>query len=427
MKKPLKNIKGKVSRLWKSYSMLLTFCLVCAITVSGVSAAKKYTIENGLLKTTSSLNSSSWQNVTWGAPSNPNNVSQSALDAMWSQFAEDTGIASQAGGGLTLAELRTGLQEYVGKRVSSYSFLTSNPNSLDSVTVADLYEAIALNQVYSTKPLYSSNLKYADYLSEDGVILGTTAVHSITDTARAGFAGMARIFGGKTWSFSHNLVGSDSATYTRNGLSTALSVLLSDVTYNQVEIAKIEQQMLDMQQQIKDLNEQWYTTLNKSLVGTGSSSYTPWNSSTGEPGEDVTYTDVLTAITQLGGDLQNDLAKLRYVLASDKDIEMAEKQEPVKDSIADNFTGDSNAAVKPGDVDSMAGVSGSLQDSFNTGANANDVFGAINGSENWSFWSQESASDLNAVPATMSDDDENFIHFYDPSVLDEYLSGGDAS
>lgn len=167
-----------------------------------------------------------------------------------------------------------------------------------------------------------------------------------------------------------------------------------------------------------------------------------WNSSSGEAYSE-TYGYFVWMLSDLMSLQQSDLAKLRYVLASDQDIEISKKNEPVKDAIEDNFVGDAPGAVKPDSVGDMAGISGGLQDSLNTGANAGDVLGFLNGSEGWGFWSQEVANDLRRVSASVSDDEVSihykdvaslddlsgvdFIHFYDPSALDDYLSRGDVS
>lgn len=150
--------------------------------------------------------------------------------------------------------------------------------------------------------------------------------------------------------------------------------------------------------------------------------------------------DILSYLYYIGLPIQNDLAKLRYVLASDDDIEIQKKNEPVKDEITNQFTGDAPAAVKPGDVGDMAGFSGDLQGAFTTGANAGDVFGFITGGDGWGFWSQEVAGGLHNVPSSASDDSgsvyykdidslddlpgDTFVRFYDSSALDSYLSGG---
>lgn len=182
-----------------------------------------------------------------------------------------------------------------------------------------------------------------------------------------------------------------------------------------------------------------YTYLTEGLKGIGFkigggvySSRAPIISSSDLTSSATSVTNITDLLLAYFGPMQSDLAKLRYVLASDKDIEMAQKQEPVKDAIKDSFTGDSNAAVKPGTVGDMAGFSGDLQGAFTTGANASDAFGAITGSDSWLFWSQETADSLNAVDdyvdeMTFFSSDYDFIHFYDPSALDSYLSGGDAS
>lgn len=428
VKDSVRKVKGKVSRFWKSYSVFLTFCLVSVLAVSAVSATK-YSIENGLIKVQSTFGNS-WENYSFGA-SSPSSGTESQFQKAWSGFAEDTGMAlASSGGGLTLSELRTGLEEYVGKRVSSY-FFRAALGQLASVTVSDLYEAIALNQQYTTMPLY--NTIVGNYLRADGSLASDdSSGQSIANLIREGFAGMRVAFIGKASTPSFTISIYDIAHQSQQlrgatSMAGAFGSAALAVTTNQNQIYLLEQQMLEMQQQIKELNEQWYTVLNSSLVGSGSASYTPWDSTTGQPAEEaVTYDNILQAITELGGTLQNDLAKLRYVLASDQDIEITDKISPVKDSVVDSFTGESGAAVKADDVGDMAGFSSDIQGALNIGANASDAVGALSSGAGWGFWSQETANDLHNVPSSASVDEDDFVHFYDPSIIDAYLSGGES-
>lgn len=160
-----------------------------------------------------------------------------------------------------------------------------------------------------------------------------------------------------------------------------------------------------------------------------------WSSSTGEE----IYRDgygIISALNLFGSYISNDLAKLRYVLASDDDIEIRKNGQPVKDQITSDFTGDSPAAVKSGDVGDLAGISGDLQGAFNTGANASDAIGYISNGDGWGFFSSAVQDDLNpfisqGIMPTADDGEqqtiqingEEYLWFYDPSVVDAYLGG----
>lgn len=208
--------------------------------------------------------------------------------------------------------------------------------------------------------------------------------------------------------------------------------LTSGFSVNHADLVAVRRQILDSfdSQNLYYLYGSLFSgpsdiSLGSFLVGAdGKASFSPWNSSSGEIGGTFYGYGLGGLIAELGMPMQYDLAKLRYVLASDQDIEIAKKNEPVKDAIEDNFVGDAPGAVKPGNVDDMAGISNDLQGALNTGANAGDVLGFINGSEGWGFFSQAVADDLHQIPSSAHEEEEDFIHFYDPSVLDAYLSGG---
>ena len=422
-----KTMEKRKGGFWRSYSFVLT--LILLISLSCVSAfATKYAILDGRIYKSGPLSSSGWQLMSFDT-SKPSDVSESQLASWWNTFGTETGLISSGSGGLTQAELNDSLEKYVGKRVSSYLFPGADGVNV-SVTVSDLYDAISQNAIYSTMPLYDTRAS-APTLGADGKVSNTGSM-SVAYLLRNGFAGLARdlVEDGSSQTYykisDTNPNGSITSTTVRS-LSSRLGLGLSVLSQNQVKLYALEQSIYELEQEIKSVNEFWYDTLNRSLVGSGSASVTFWNSSD-QSEEAETYSDILSAVTALGSSMQNDLAKLRYVLASDQDIEMQERLEPVRGEVEDQFTGDSSAAVKPDQIGDMAGISGDFQGAFNTGANASDAIGAISNSENWNFWSQEVQSDLNRVPVTASDElEDNFIHFYDPSVLDAYLSGGDGA
>lgn len=396
---------------WRSYSFVLTLICLCSLLVVCASA-DSWRIINGQLQT---KQFGSWVNYSMGNASTTYPDYQ--YNAAFQQIAEDVGISGQASGGLTQAELESSLADYVGQRISSYSFAGAE-NKLVSDTVRDLYDAIAKNQIYSVMPLYSTYS--GDYLDASGsVSSGVPSDGSISSLLRRGFAGLSR-----------NLVGSGGPVSVTlfSGSSHSQNYLFNNILNLFGLFAQGNHSLLNTVcyhlNRIYSLDNSYFPQFKAALIGSGSAPVTYWDSSTKQE-ETVTYSNLLSAIVGLGTSIQNDLAKLRYVLASDQDIEIAEKQEAVKGSVADNFAGDGAAAVKPSDVGDMAIFSGDFQDTLSTGVNPAEAFSIVSDGNSWSFWSQDVAGDLDRVPAVASDDDDDFIHFYDPSVLDAYLSGGD--
>lgn len=442
-----RSVKGRRWNFWRSYSFVLTFicvlsvCLFSAFSVDVPSSSDEilpgevealdnarasgqiYAFYNGLLY---HWNVVSWQPVSW--VDNVNKKPSFTVDesqAQWQWFAEASGIslASSDGGGLTQAELDSSLS----------SFLSS-------------FRA----QITAAQPLtdfgkyFSVHDTFRQYLDADGQIktivseAGIPAPYYLANMLNNALQGLNTNMNSGVSSLGQksDYLASVLDTFSEqnreditSGFSTNhqdLDALLSKLTAVNANVISFKNTNHTDLISGFSVNHQDLERVNKSLVGSGSASAVFWDSTT-KAETTQGYTDVLSAIASLGSSMQNDLAKLRYVLASDKDIEIAEKQEPVKDAVSDSFAGDSSAAVKPDDVGNMADFSGNFQDAFNTGANAGDALGAVTSSDSWLFWSQEVANDLNRVPSTASDDEDDFIHFYDPSALDKYLSGGDRS
>lgn len=127
--------------------------------------------------------------------------------------------------------------------------------------------------------------------------------------------------------------------------------------------------------------------------------------------------NLLDALGLLGTSLQNPLAKLAYVWADDDDIRIADKNQPVKDAIEDNFVGDGPGAVKPSDIGDLASFGSDLKDAFSGAGSPSDIFSLFGDSHVSWFFSQEVADDLDQVnaPALAFDDDP----------IERYLSGVD--
>lgn len=136
---------------------------------------------------------------------------------------------------------------------------------------------------------------------------------------------------------------------------------------------------------------------------------------------DKSYSDILHLLADVGMYIQQPLAKLQYVWADDDDIRIADKNQPVKDEIEDNFVGDGEAAVKPSDIGDVAGLGGSLTEAFSGAGDITDAFASLTDSSNYSFFSSAVADDLNGVdsPARASDGRESLESFLEQYWFDE--------
>lgn len=133
--------------------------------------------------------------------------------------------------------------------------------------------------------------------------------------------------------------------------------------------------------------------------------------------------NLLDALALLGTSLQNPLAKLQYVLASDDDIALKDANKPNEDAFKDNFTGDGDAAVKPSDIGELAGVSSSVKDTFAGAGSPSDIFSVLNDSGSFGFFSKEVADILEpSVPAAVSDEpfDRDALIASDPEFWEQF-------
>lgn len=113
--------------------------------------------------------------------------------------------------------------------------------------------------------------------------------------------------------------------------------------------------------------------------------------------------NLLDALGLLGTSLQNPLAKLQYVLASDDDIELKDSQQENEDQFKEDFTGDGGAAVKPSDIGDLADISSGFKDSFAGAGSPGDIFSVLNDQGNYGFFSQEVLNEIEPpVPAAIS-------------------------
>ena len=429
-----------MKNFWRSYSFVLTVVFLLSVSFVSVSAA------------TSDVNIYS---IGTSAKSTLATAFSDGLRAYFGRYSGSYSVAgpiTASGSGTSIsASASNGFVRFLAE-------LTNAVNQTINGTTRDV-QRLDTKLGYLTKGM-SSSKGLIDILSSQSTTVDIDVSGIIRAIDADGEQDLA-YFKSLVSGFSRNhtdLTSGFSINHTdlTSGFSTNHIDLTSGFSTNHADLEAVRQQIMDS----FDYQNSKYlygnlslapsdTSLGSFLVGSnGRAFFSPWNSSTGEIGSTFRGYGLGGLIAELGMPMQYDLAKLRYVLASDQDIEISKKNEPVKDAIENNFVGDAPGAVKPDSVGDMAGISGGLQDSLNTGANAGDVLGFLNGSEGWGFWSQEVANGLHNVPASTADDEVSiyygdidsfedlsfedfagidFIHFYDPSALDDYLSRGDVS
>lgn len=135
--------------------------------------------------------------------------------------------------------------------------------------------------------------------------------------------------------------------------------------------------------------------------------------------QEITVDNVLDAITLVGTHLQNPLAKLQYVLADDDDLILKDAVKDNQQSVTDSFTGSGPGAIGTGDITDVADISGGIRDSFGGAGSAGDAFSVISDGDTWSFFSAETASNLDTVGALALVDERP------DSYLDGYYLGDD--
>lgn len=145
----------------------------------------------------------------------------------------------------------------------------------------------------------------------------------------------------------------------------------------------------------------------------------------------VEVDNILDALGHIGTQLQNPLQRLAYVFANPLDLEVKENVTENTELANDNFLKPgSPGSVKPSDIGEAADFASGASDFLQTGASPSDAFSGLSqGSDNWSFFSQQAMDDMlgNPTPAVASDDipyelgEDGFYHIL-PSHLFEVES-----
>lgn len=122
----------------------------------------------------------------------------------------------------------------------------------------------------------------------------------------------------------------------------------------------------------------------------------------------VEVDNMLDALGHIGTELQNPLQRLAFVFANPLDLEIKENVTENTESANDSFLKPgSPGSVKPSDITDAAGIAGGAGDFISAGGSPGDAFVQLGqGSDNWSFFSQQAMEDMlgNPPPMTVSED-----------------------
>ncbi len=122
----------------------------------------------------------------------------------------------------------------------------------------------------------------------------------------------------------------------------------------------------------------------------------------------IEVNNILDALGHMGTQIQNPLQRLAYVFANPLDLEVKENVTENTESANDNFLKPgSPGSVKPSDIGEAADFASGASDFLQTGASPSDAFSGLSqGSDNWSFFSQQAMDDMlgNPPPSVISDD-----------------------
>lgn len=138
----------------------------------------------------------------------------------------------------------------------------------------------------------------------------------------------------------------------------------------------------------------------------------------GSPGEFVdagelnSMGEALVALLQF---VQFDLGRLSYLYADLDSVQAKKDSQDNQNAALEGFVSPGSVGgVSASDLGDAATAVGGTKELFDTGVSIGQAFDQLQGSGPLEFFTSVTASNLNTVPATYSDDDD-FVHFYDPS------------
>lgn len=224
-----------------------------------------------------------------------------------------------------------------------------------------------------------------NYLRQDGVVAEYSG-GNFGSLVRAGFAGLGNHLG----------VTSGQQVLLENGNSgtTTGTFLFSSM---------VRRGLLGLSQNIK-------------AISSGSYTLELFNSSTGEVYPSFTASTLGQMMDMYYALMQQDIGKLAFVFADDETIQAKKDSKDNEDAAVGGFLDpDGVGSISASDIGSAADAVGSTKDLFDTGVSPDQAFEQLSGSGPLEFFTSTTAANLDTVPATMSDEDDGFIHFYDPS------------
>lgn len=131
-----------------------------------------------------------------------------------------------------------------------------------------------------------------------------------------------------------------------------------------------------------------------------------------EGGETTSMGEALFSLLQF---VHLDLGRLSYLYADLETVQAKTLSQDNQTAAFDGFVSPGSVGgVSASDLGDAATAVGGTKELFDTGVSIGQAFDQLQGSGPLEFFTSVTASNLNTVPATYSDDDD-FVHFYDPN------------
>lgn len=233
--------------------------------------------------------------------------------------------------------------------------------------------------------------------------------------------------------FSNGEVSAWEASYTGN-FSTVLGVMnnslangflttnenLTDYLKSTGDFLQMDGSIFEDELDLAEINQRGFLGLNENLLyaltgGRGVSALlTSHTVDSGHEGitseEDIESFDLNNTLATIFNQWDLPIKQLQAVLADDADLELKRQTAEQSGAFEDTFIKPgSPGSVSPGDIAVMGSVSQDASSLLDTGVSVEQAFGQLNDASIFSFFTQETASDLDRVPATVSDDEGDWL------------------
>lgn len=266
-------------------------------------------------------------------------------------------------------------------------------------------------------------------------------VNTVADTLANGFTDVLSGFNANlsTWNHENNTQVAFTPTSFANGLYRYLAYIQSDTSalwyyglnnYNKPIIRMVDDyiQKSETYTSLADmLNEsiEWdFNSLHSLYRTVYIGRFNRWNNDLTQ--SSVSYRSTDDLIIKLFNPIAESIKKLAFVHADDNDIAAKRGTQANEQTITNNFLSTSgSAAASASDYGALASASGSFKQNFNTGASASGIFDLFNGDHASSWFSQETANQLdsnNAVRSIKGGVRTVTVSEYDTPLLDSYYS-----